>query len=45
MPGYHFIILPNGIPVQLLPIDEVSNGVKGFNKHRLFGRSDAKTIL
>ena len=31
MPGYHFIILPDGVPVQLLPIDEVSNGVKGFN--------------
>ena len=31
MPGYHFIILPNGVAVQLLPIEEVSNGVKGFN--------------
>lgn len=31
MPGYHFIILPNGTAVQLLPIEEVSNGVKGFN--------------
>lgn len=31
MPGYHFIILPNGEAVQLLPIEEVSNGVQGFN--------------
>lgn len=31
MPGYHFIILPNGVAVQLLPIEEVSNGVRGFN--------------
>ena len=31
MPGYHFIVLPDGIVVQLLPIEEVSNGVKGFN--------------
>lgn len=31
MPGYHFIILPDGTAAQLLPIEEVSNGVKGFN--------------
>lgn len=31
MPGYHFIVLPDGTAVQLLPIEEVSNGVKGFN--------------
>lgn len=31
MPGYHFIILPNGVAVQLLPIEEISNGVQGFN--------------
>lgn len=31
MPGYHFIVLPDGTVVQLLPIEEVSNGVKGFN--------------
>ena len=30
-PGYHFIIEPNGNIVELLPIDKVSNGVKGFN--------------
>lgn len=31
MPGYHFIIKPNGEVVQLLDIVWVSNGVKGFN--------------
>jgi len=31
MPGYHFIILPTGVAVPLLPIEEVSNGVQGFN--------------
>ena len=31
MPGYHFIILPNGEAVPLLPIEQVSNGVAGFN--------------
>lgn len=31
MPGYHFIILPDGSICDLLPISEVSNGVKGFN--------------
>ena len=31
MPGYHFIIKPNGEVVQLLEIEKVSNGVKGFN--------------
>lgn len=31
MPGYHFIILPNGEVVQLLSLDLVSNGVKGYN--------------
>lgn len=31
MPGYHFIVLPNGFAVQLLPIEQVSNGVAGFN--------------
>jgi len=30
-PGYHFIIKPSGEIVELLPIDKVSNGVKGFN--------------
>lgn len=31
MPGYHFIIKPDGEAVNLLSIDQVSNGVKGFN--------------
>lgn len=31
MPGYHFIIKPNGEIAQLLAIEKVSNGVKGFN--------------
>lgn len=31
MPGYHFIIKPDGEVVKLLSVDEVSNGVKGFN--------------
>jgi len=31
MPGYHFIILPTGVAVPLLPIEQVSNGVAGFN--------------
>jgi N-acetylmuramoyl-L-alanine amidase len=31
MPGYHFIIKPDGEIVNLLPIEQVSNGVQGFN--------------
>ena len=31
MPGYHFIIKPDGEIVDLLDISQVSNGVKGFN--------------
>ena len=31
MPGYHFIIKPNGEVVKLLSVDKVSNGVRGFN--------------
>lgn len=31
MPGYHFIIKPNGKIVELLSIDQVSNGVAGYN--------------
>ncbi len=30
-PGYHFIIKADGTIVQLLPIDQVSNGVAGWN--------------
>lgn len=31
MPGYHFLIKPNGEVVELLPIEQVSNGVRGYN--------------
>ena len=31
MPGYHFMIKPSGEVVNLLPIEQISNGVKGFN--------------
>ena len=30
-PGYHFMVKANGEIVQLLPIEEVSNGVGGWN--------------
>jgi N-acetylmuramoyl-L-alanine amidase len=30
-PGYHFIVKVDGTWVNLLPIEKVSNGVKGFN--------------
>lgn len=30
-PGYHVIVEPDGTAHELLPIEEVSNGVKGFN--------------
>jgi N-acetylmuramoyl-L-alanine amidase len=30
-PGYHHIILPDGTIKNLLPITEISNGVKGYN--------------
>jgi len=35
MPGYHFIIKPNGESVHLLDIAKVSNGVKGFNSETI----------
>ena len=35
MPGYHFIIKADGALVNLLPIDNVSNGVKGFNSETI----------
>lgn len=35
MPGYHFIIKPNGEIVQLLDISKVSNGVQGFNSQSI----------
>lgn len=35
MPGYHFIIKANGEIIQLLSIDKISNGVKGFNSETI----------
>ena len=35
MPGYHFIVKPDGEAVNLLSIDKVSNGVKGFNSETI----------
>lgn len=34
-PGYHHIIVPDGTIVNLLPIEEVSNGVQGHNAHSI----------
>lgn len=34
-PGYHHIILPDGTVVDLLPIDQISNGVAGQNKNSI----------
>ena len=34
-PGYHFIIPAGGTAVQLLAIDQVANGVKGFNSNAI----------
>lgn len=31
MPGYHFIVKPDGNIVEMLSIDKVSNGVGGWN--------------
>ena len=30
-PGYHYVVSPNGGTRQLLPIEQVSNGVQGYN--------------
>lgn len=30
-PGYHYVICPNGKVENLLPIEQISNGVKGYN--------------
>ena len=46
MPGYHFIVLPDGSVEKLLDISLVSNGVKGFNSETInisyIGGVDAK---
>lgn len=34
-PGYHVIVKANGEPVELAPIDIITNGVKGFNSNSL----------
>ena len=34
-PGYHWLIKPNGVGIQLHPIAIPSNGVAGFNKHSI----------
>jgi N-acetylmuramoyl-L-alanine amidase len=48
MPGYHFIIKPDGEIVNLLPIEQVSNGVKGFNSETInisyIGGVDSKNV-
>lgn len=35
MPGYHFIIKPDGEIVELLDISKVSNGVQGYNSETI----------
>lgn len=34
-PGYHFLIKPDGEAVNLLPIEQVSNGVAGHNANSI----------
>lgn len=34
-PGYHWVIFPNGKIVQMLPEEQVANGVKGYNEHSI----------
>jgi N-acetylmuramoyl-L-alanine amidase len=34
-PGYHFLITPDGVAHNLVPIEEPSNGVKGFNANSI----------
>lgn len=35
MPGYHFLIKSNGEVVELLPIEQASNGVRGYNSQTI----------
>ena len=48
MPGYHFIVMPDGEIMSLLPIEQVSNGVAGFNSALIniayLGGVDAKNV-
>jgi N-acetylmuramoyl-L-alanine amidase len=32
-PGYHYLVKPDGVIVQLLPEDGIANGVKGYNPY------------
>lgn len=34
-PGYHYVILPDGKIHQMLEIEKISNGVKGFNSRSI----------
>lgn len=34
-PGYHWVIFPNGKIVQMLPEEQVANGVYGYNEHSI----------
>lgn len=48
LPGYHFIVKPDGEVVNLLPMGQVSNGVKGFNSQTInisyIGGVDAENV-
>lgn len=35
LPGYHVLVEPDGTAHELLPIDEIANGVKGFNANSI----------
>lgn len=45
-PGYHFLIKPDGQAVNLLPVEQIANGVAGFNSNSIhigyIGGADAK---
>jgi N-acetylmuramoyl-L-alanine amidase len=34
-PGYHWLVKTSGQPVSLLPIEEIANGVAGYNKEAI----------
>lgn len=34
-PGYHYLIPTDGVYEKILPIEEISNGVKGYNAHSI----------
>lgn len=35
LPGYHWVIFPDGSVIQLLDEDKVANGVKGYNSNSI----------